>query len=157
METVSKWLTDIRRKQHLSLRGAASQTGLSYSTIASIEQGVRPSFQTIKMLAWGFGGRGPGFLPQGLALFNKLMAIHSTTILITKPNGDEIQIHNSISDNKAFVYRCCPCACFLLGPVVVELLIRHARQQGWKVREFRSGEFYRYKKLLVQLAQTGKT
>lgn len=56
METISKWLTDICQEQHLSLRGAASKTGLSDSTIAGLEQGVSPSSQTLKKLAQGFGG-----------------------------------------------------------------------------------------------------
>lgn len=50
------WLEDRCEAEHLSLREAAAQTGLSHSTIRDVVKGVSPQLETIWKLAEGFGG-----------------------------------------------------------------------------------------------------
>ena len=52
------WLEARCRSQGLSLREAADLTGLSHTTIADVISGMRPSAETLRKLARGFGGNG---------------------------------------------------------------------------------------------------
>ncbi len=56
---IGQWLKARCQKEGLSLRQAASKTGLSHATIADIMSGAQASPQTIKKLATAFGGDGP--------------------------------------------------------------------------------------------------
>ena len=56
--SLSQWLEERCKREHLSLRQAAERTGLSHSTIADIIKGKHPYPETIKKLAQGFGGNG---------------------------------------------------------------------------------------------------
>ncbi|GAI97860.1 unnamed protein product, partial [marine sediment metagenome] len=59
------------RREHLSLRQAATKTGLSHATIDDIIKGRHPSPETIQKLARGFGGDGN----RGLALEDRLLVL----------------------------------------------------------------------------------
>lgn len=52
------WLEERCRSRGLSLREAASITGLSHTTIKGVMSGLRPSAETLRKLAQGFGGDG---------------------------------------------------------------------------------------------------
>jgi len=52
------WLEARCRSQKLSLREAAELTGLSHTTIKDVISGMRPSAETLRKLAHGFGGNG---------------------------------------------------------------------------------------------------
>ena len=74
METetnLAQWLGGRLRNEHLSLRRAATRTGLSHATIADIMKGNQPSAKTIMKLAQGFGGNGQ----QKLALEDQLLTL----------------------------------------------------------------------------------
>ncbi len=53
---LGQWLKEMCQKQGLSLRQAASRTGLSHGTIEGILKGTSPSPETVKRLAQSFGG-----------------------------------------------------------------------------------------------------
>jgi len=55
---LSQWLQDRLEKGHLSLRKAATVTGLSHSTIRDIMRGVTPNAETIRKLANAFSKNG---------------------------------------------------------------------------------------------------
>lgn len=57
-ESIAEWLREKCRREGLSLRQAASRTGLSHATIADITNGGRPSPQSILRMANAFGGNG---------------------------------------------------------------------------------------------------
>lgn len=57
-ENLGQWLEGKCQEEHLSLRQAASKTGLSHSTIADIIKGVQVSAETVRKLATGFSGDG---------------------------------------------------------------------------------------------------
>ena len=54
-DSVAQWLRWQCQEQSLSLREAAARTGLSHATISDIMKGGRPSPETIRKLAGGFG------------------------------------------------------------------------------------------------------
>ncbi len=56
--SLSQWLQQKCRLEHLSLRQAGAKTGLSHTTINDIIKGVQPSAKTIQKLARAFGGNG---------------------------------------------------------------------------------------------------
>lgn len=68
---LGQWLEERCREEKLSLRQAATKTGLSHSTIADIIKGVRPSAETIRKLAEAFGGDGH----RSLVLEDKLLTL----------------------------------------------------------------------------------
>ncbi|GAJ13351.1 unnamed protein product [marine sediment metagenome] len=68
---VSQWLKERCHREHLSLRQAAANTGLSHATIGDIIKGGHPSAETIRKLAQGFGGNGE----RGLALEDRLLVL----------------------------------------------------------------------------------
>lgn len=51
---LGQWLKERCRQEHLSLREAAANTGLSHSTLRDIMNGSRPLPETIKKLANAF-------------------------------------------------------------------------------------------------------
>lgn len=53
-----QWLEERCQREHLSIREAATKAGLSHACIYDIIRGTRPSPETIKKLAHGFGGDG---------------------------------------------------------------------------------------------------
>ncbi len=71
--TVGQWLKEKCDSEKLSLRQAATRTGLSHAAIGDIIKGCRPSPGTIAKLAKAFGGNGH----QGLALEDKLLILAS--------------------------------------------------------------------------------
>ena len=52
--SLSQWLEERCKHEHLSLRQAAARTGLSHATIGDIIKGGHPSPETIKKLAQAF-------------------------------------------------------------------------------------------------------
>jgi len=69
--TLGQWLKEKCEAEKLSLRQAASKTGLSHSTISDIINGVQPSAETIRKLAHAFGGDGH----RGFVLEDKLLTL----------------------------------------------------------------------------------
>lgn len=69
---LSGWLEERCHREHLSLRQAATRTGLSHTTIGDLIKGVRPLPETIKKLATGFGGNGTN---QQIALEDRLLVL----------------------------------------------------------------------------------
>lgn len=65
------WLEEKCREEHLSLRQAATKTGLSHCTIADIIAGGHPSPESIRKLTKTFGGDSN----QRLALEDKLLVL----------------------------------------------------------------------------------
>ena len=53
---LEKWLEEGCKKERLSLRQAATRTGLSHATIGDIIKGSRASPETISKLAEAFSG-----------------------------------------------------------------------------------------------------
>ena len=70
--SLGQWLEDRCHREHLSLRKAAAETGLSHAAIAAIRKGARPSAVTIKKLAQAFGGNGAN---EKLALEDHLLTL----------------------------------------------------------------------------------
>lgn len=68
---LGEWLKQRCEKERLSLRQAATKTGVSHSTIRDIINGGSASAETIKKLAHGFGSDGKG----ELALEDKLLVL----------------------------------------------------------------------------------
>ena len=68
---LSQWLQAVCQKRNLSLRQAATKTGLSHGTIRDIIKGNRPLPETIRKLARGFGGNGN----RGLLLEDRLLVL----------------------------------------------------------------------------------
>lgn len=58
-DSISQWLRERCKNEHLSLREAAARTGLSHATIGDTIKGSQPSAETIRKLAQAFGGDGP--------------------------------------------------------------------------------------------------
>ena len=58
VEGLGSWLAERCQKECLSLRQAATKTGLSHATIRGIMNGATASQKTIKKLAAAFGGDG---------------------------------------------------------------------------------------------------
>lgn len=72
VERLGQWLEVRCRKEGLSLRQAATKTGLSHTTVADIIKGdSHLSAETIRKLARAFGGDGH----QGLALEDRLLIL----------------------------------------------------------------------------------
>ena len=68
---LGQWLQERCQSEHLSLRKAAAETGLSHAAIAAIRKGARPSAVTIKKLVAAFSdGKN-----QRLALEDKLLVL----------------------------------------------------------------------------------
>ena len=68
---LGQWLQERCKREHLSLRKAAAETGLSHAAIAAIRKGARPSAVTIKKLVAAFSdGKN-----QRLALEDKLLVL----------------------------------------------------------------------------------
>ena len=55
---IGHWLEEKCKAEHLSLRQAATKTGVSRQTIAGLINGTSPSIETIKKLARSFSGDG---------------------------------------------------------------------------------------------------
>jgi len=55
---LGKWLEQVCKKEHLSLRQAAAKTGLSHATIRDIIKGASASAETIRKLVHAFGNDG---------------------------------------------------------------------------------------------------
>lgn len=68
---LDSWLAQRCQKGGLSLRQAATKTGLSHSTIRDVMNGATASQKTIKRLAAAFGGDGR----RRLALEDKLLTL----------------------------------------------------------------------------------
>jgi len=68
---LGKWLKQTCQKEHLSLRQAATKTGLSHATIREIMNGGSASPQSIMKLARAFGGDGRA----RLALEDRLLVL----------------------------------------------------------------------------------
>ena len=68
---LGQWLKERCQKERLSLRQAASKTGLSHATIADVISCGRASVETIRKLAGAFGGDGH----QRLALEDELLTL----------------------------------------------------------------------------------
>jgi len=68
---LGNWLKETCQRQRLSLRQAATKTGLSHTTIAQLMKGGSASPETIMKLATAFGGDGK----QRWALEDKLLAL----------------------------------------------------------------------------------
>ena len=69
--SLSKWLEEICQRERLSLRQAATKTGLSHATIHDIINGRGATPDTIKKLAAAFGNGDN----QRLALEDKLLVL----------------------------------------------------------------------------------
>jgi len=69
---LSQWLEERCKQEHLSLRQAATKTGLSHSTIDDVIKGGHPSAETIRKLAQGFGRDG---INQRVALEDRLLVL----------------------------------------------------------------------------------
>ena len=85
MTSISQWLKEKCRKEHLSLRQVAARTGLSHATIADIRKGTRPSPQTVRKLAWSFSESGGH---QRLVLEDKLLVLAGYRS--ERPEGEEL-------------------------------------------------------------------
>lgn len=70
--TTSQWLEERCRAERLSNRQAGIKAGLSYTAIANIRKGDRPSPGTVIKLAQAFGGSGSN---QRLALEDYLLVL----------------------------------------------------------------------------------
>ena len=81
---LGQWLEARCREERLSLRQAATKTGLSHATIAGIKNGVQPSAETIKKLAEAFSGNGQ----ERLALEDSLLVLAGYRI--ERPEGVEL-------------------------------------------------------------------
>ena len=68
---LGQWLEERCKKENLSLRRAATRSGLSHATIAHIANGARPSGETVRKLARAFAD-GPN---ARLALEDKLLTL----------------------------------------------------------------------------------
>ena len=68
---LGSWLAERCQREGLSLRQAATKTGLSHATIRDIINGAQASPQTIKKLAAAFGGNGR----RRLVLEDKLLTL----------------------------------------------------------------------------------
>lgn len=68
---IGDWLKDACESEGLSLRQAATKTGLSHATIRDIINGGSASAETITKLAHGFGGDGH----ERLALEDRLLIL----------------------------------------------------------------------------------
>jgi transcriptional regulator with XRE-family HTH domain len=82
---LGEWLSQICRKQGLSLRQTAEKTGLSHTTIRDIMNGTRPSPESIRKLAQAFGGDGA---QQKLALEDYLLVLAGSRT--PRPDGQEL-------------------------------------------------------------------
>ncbi|MFH0768999.1 MAG: helix-turn-helix domain-containing protein [Chloroflexota bacterium] len=70
-QRLAKWLKETLERDHLSLRQAATKTGLSHGTIEGIIKGASPSSETVKRLARTFsGGKN-----EALALEDRLLIL----------------------------------------------------------------------------------
>ncbi|MBU0847370.1 helix-turn-helix domain-containing protein [Patescibacteria group bacterium] len=70
--SLGTWLKTLCQKEGLSLREAATKTGLSHATVASIQRGENHvTAGTIRKLARAFGGDGH----EGLALEDRLLIL----------------------------------------------------------------------------------
>lgn len=69
--SISQWLSEVCEREHLSLRQAAARAGLSHATIAEVKRRGSASPETIRKLAYAFGGDGH----EGLALEDKLLIL----------------------------------------------------------------------------------
>ena len=82
---ISQWLKERCKSKNLSIRGAATKTGLSHATIADIINGATlPSPETIKRLAQAFGEDG-----------NEKLALEDSLLILAgyrtkRPNGQDI-------------------------------------------------------------------
>lgn len=81
---LGQWLEARCRDEHLSLRQAATKTGLSHATIAGIRNGNQPSAESIKKLAGAFSGNGQ----ELLALEDSLLVLAGYRI--ERPEGQEL-------------------------------------------------------------------
>jgi len=68
---LGQWLKERCQKEGLSLRQAATKTGLSHATIADLMNGAQPSAETVRKLAGAFGGDGH----TRMALEDKLLSL----------------------------------------------------------------------------------
>lgn len=80
---LGQWVEERCLEGRMSLRQAGEKTGLSHATIADIIKGVRPSAETIRKLAEGFGGDGYG----KLAVEDKLLYLAGYRT--PRPDGEE--------------------------------------------------------------------
>ena len=82
--TVGQWLRQKCQQEGLSLRQAASKTGLSHATIGDIINGDSVSSESIRKLAQAFGGDGN----ERLALEDAMLVLvgHRTR----RPEGQEL-------------------------------------------------------------------
>lgn len=81
---LGQWLEARCRDERLSLRQAATKTGLSHATIAGIRNGNQPSPESIKKLAEAFSGNGQ----ERLALEDSLLVLAGYRI--ERPAGQEL-------------------------------------------------------------------
>ena len=70
--SLGQWLEQRCKRGHLSLREAATKTGLSHSTIRDLINGSQPSPETLRKLAHAFGGDGTN---QQMALGDQLLVL----------------------------------------------------------------------------------
>lgn len=78
------WLKEKCCSEGLSLRQAATKTGLSHATIRDIMKGGSASAESIRKLAHAFGSDGRG----GLALEDKLLVLAGCRT--PRPEGEEL-------------------------------------------------------------------
>lgn len=69
---IGQWVSEVCRKERLSLRQAGKKVGISHSAIQNIATGTRPSARTLKKLAIAFGGDGD---KQRAALLDRLLIL----------------------------------------------------------------------------------
>ena len=81
---LGKWLEETCKQERLSLRQAASKTGLSHATIDDIIKGGGASAETIRKLAQAFGGDGR----EMLALEDKLLILSGYRS--ERPEGEDL-------------------------------------------------------------------
>jgi len=81
---LGKWVEETCKQERLSLRQAASKTGLSHATIDDIRKGGGASAETIRKLAQAFGGDGR----EMLALEDKLLILSGYRS--ERPEGEDL-------------------------------------------------------------------
>jgi len=81
---LGKWVEETCKQERLSLRQAASKTGLSHATIDDIRKGGGASAETIRKLAQAFGGDGR----EMLALEDKLLNLSGYRS--ERPEGEDL-------------------------------------------------------------------
>jgi len=95
-ESLGQWLRGRCKEKGLSLRQAATKTGLSHSTIADIMGGTQVSAETVKKLATGFSGDG-SYERTALEDYLLILAGYRTRRPEEKPNQALGQLIDKLS------------------------------------------------------------